>query len=133
MVFPGEEFYYLSELSDTVPILSCNSLSKRFILPGWRFGWIAIHDPKNHLESKFSFCSSFTILSAEINRFSIKIIIKEVRMGFNDLTTRILGPNSLVQGAIPEILANTPNHYYDNVMRILSVIKNKNTLKIKNV
>jgi len=68
MVFPGQEFTYMSELSDNVPILSCNALSKRFILPGWRFGWIAIHDPKNYL--------------------------KDVRLGFNDLTTRILGPNS---------------------------------------
>ncbi len=51
MVFPGYEFYYMSELSESVPILSCNALSKRFILPGWRFGWIAIHDPKNYLHS----------------------------------------------------------------------------------
>jgi tyrosine aminotransferase len=94
MVFPGNESYYMAELSDTVPILSCNALSKRFMLPGWRFGWIAIHDPKNHLQ--------------------------KVRQGFADLTTRILGPNSLVQGALPDILANTPKEYYDDVMQILS-------------
>ncbi len=50
-VFPGEEFYYVSELTQTVPVLSCNALSKRFMLPGWRFGWIAIHDPKDHIKS----------------------------------------------------------------------------------
>lgn len=94
MVFPGYEFYYMSELSESVPILSCNALSKRFILPGWRFGWIAIHDPKNYLH--------------------------KVRMGFNDLTTRILGPNSLIQAALPEILANTSQSYYDGVMKTLS-------------
>lgn len=94
MVFPGEEFYYVSELTQTVPVLSCNALSKRFMLPGWRFGWIAIHDPKDH--------------------------IKNVRLGFNDLTTRILGPNSLVQGALPYILENTPQSYFDDVMNILS-------------
>ena len=54
MVFSNREFFYLSELTDTVPIISCNALSKRFILPGWRFGWIAIHDPKNFLKGKFS-------------------------------------------------------------------------------
>ena len=54
MVFPGNDFYYMAELSDNVPILSCNAISKRFILPGWRFGWIAIHDPKNHLTSNFN-------------------------------------------------------------------------------
>ena len=53
MVFSGKEFYYFSELTERVPVLSCNALSKRFILPGWRFGWIAIHDPKNFFESNF--------------------------------------------------------------------------------
>ena len=52
MAFPGNECYYMAELSDNVPILSCNALSKRFMLPGWRFGWIAIHDPKDHIKSK---------------------------------------------------------------------------------
>lgn len=42
-------------------------------------------------------------------------------MGFNDLTTRILGPNSLIQAALPEILANTSQSYYDGVMKTLSV------------
>jgi tyrosine aminotransferase len=51
MAFPGKEFFYMAELSPTVPIISCNSLSKRFILPGWRFGWLALHDPKDHLKS----------------------------------------------------------------------------------
>jgi tyrosine aminotransferase len=52
MVFRGKEFFYMSELTQNVPILSCNALSKRFLLPGWRFGWIAIHDPRDHLKSK---------------------------------------------------------------------------------
>lgn len=86
----------MSEVSDRVPILSCNALSKRFILPGWRFGWIAIHDPKNHL--------------------------KDVRHGFNDLTTRILGPNSLVQAALTDIVEQTPQTYFDEIMQIISVI-----------
>jgi len=51
MVFPGNEFYFMSELTQNVPILSCNALSKRFMLPGWRFGWIAIHDPQGHIKS----------------------------------------------------------------------------------
>lgn len=54
MAFPGNECYYMAELTDTVPILSCNALSKRFMLPGWRFGWIAIHDPKDHIKSKIT-------------------------------------------------------------------------------
>jgi tyrosine aminotransferase len=95
MVFAGKEFYYLSELTDIVPIISCNALSKRFILPGWRFGWLAIHDPKNYL--------------------------KDIRPGLMDLTTRILGPNSLVQGVVCELLEKTPQAYFDRTMAIVQV------------
>ena len=46
-----------------------------------------------------------------------------MRAGFNDLTTRILGPNSLVQASVIEILEHTPQSYFDNIMEILAVRK----------
>ena len=48
-----------------------------------------------------------------------------MRAGFNDLTTRILGPNSLVQASVIEILEHTPQSYFDNIMEILAVRKIK--------
>lgn len=43
-VFPGTDFISVSSLSKTVPVLSCGGLTKRFLVPGWRIGWIVIHD-----------------------------------------------------------------------------------------
>ena len=42
MAFAGEgpEFSYMAELTETVPILSCNGIAKRYLVPGWRLGWI---------------------------------------------------------------------------------------------
>ena len=57
--------------------------------------------------------------------------IQAVRLGFNDLTTRILGPNSLVQGAVPELLENTPQSYFDGIMEYLSVRKFSTSIKAK--
>jgi len=37
----------LATLSSDVPILSCGGLAKRWLVPGWRMGWILIHDRKN--------------------------------------------------------------------------------------
>ncbi|CAI7899334.1 unnamed protein product [Closterium sp. NIES-53] len=34
----------------SVPILTVSSLSKRFLVPGWRVGWIAVHDPRHILK-----------------------------------------------------------------------------------
>lgn len=43
-VFTNNTFHFLGALSKNVPILSCGGIAKRFICPGWRVGWIVIHD-----------------------------------------------------------------------------------------
>ena len=38
-----------ASLSDTVPVLSMNGVSKVYYAPGWRIGYMAIHDPISSL------------------------------------------------------------------------------------
>lgn len=92
-VFPGNEYHSISSLSKNVPVLSCGGLTKRFLVPGWRMGWIIIHDRHNAFD--------------------------EVREGLVSLSSRILGSNSLVQGALPAILKNTPQKFYDELVETL--------------
>ncbi|XP_071875144.1 tyrosine aminotransferase isoform X1 [Bombus fervidus] len=94
MVFPGRTFHSLASLSKEVPILSCSGLTKRFLVPGWRMGWIIIHDRQNVLE-------------------------KEIRKALHCLSQRIIGSNTLIQGALPTILKNTPQEFYDGVVKML--------------
>lgn len=94
-VFPGIEYVAVSALSKTVPVLSCGGLTKRFLVPGWRLGWIVVHDRND--------------------------VLKDVHQGLENLSTRILGGNSLVQGALPAILKNTPQSFFDNLINILYV------------
>lgn len=92
-VFPGQQFHAVSSLSRKVPVLSCGGLTKRFLVPGWRMGWIIIHDRDN--------------------------VFREVRKGLANLSARILGANTLVQGALPDILRNTPQQFYDDLVLTL--------------
>ncbi len=46
MVFKGETFTPLATLTK-LPILTCGGLAKRYLVPGWRVGWILVHDPSN--------------------------------------------------------------------------------------
>ncbi|KAI8899183.1 pyridoxal phosphate-dependent transferase [Globomyces pollinis-pini] len=85
MVFTGESFHPLATLTNTVPILTCGGLAKRYLVPGWRVGWIFIHD-KNK-------------------------VFDEVRAGIINLSQLIIGSNSIIQAAIPEILA-TDNEFH---------------------
>lgn len=48
MVFDDNHpFYSMAELSADVPVLILSGLAKQYLVPGWRVGWIVIHDPLN--------------------------------------------------------------------------------------
>ncbi|BES88882.1 Aminotransferase class I and II [Nesidiocoris tenuis] len=91
LVFKGETFVPIADVSNEVPVLKCSGLTKRFLIPGWRVGWIVVHDRQG-------------------------ILSKEIRGGLQQLATRILGCNTLVQGAIPQILRETPQSFYDETV-----------------
>lgn len=88
-VFPGVQYYSIASLSKEVPILSCSGLTKRFIMPGVRMGWIVIHD-KHHA-------------------------LKEVKQGLTRIAGRNFGPNCTIQLALPAILKNTPQTFFDEI------------------
>ncbi|PIO32536.1 hypothetical protein AB205_0192350 [Aquarana catesbeiana] len=94
MVFEYGAFKALAPLSTNVPILSCGGLAKRWLVPGWRMGWILIHDRKD-------------------------IFGKEIREGLVRLSQRILGPCTIVQGALDHIINRTPQHFYDNTINFI--------------
>lgn len=94
-VFPGSEHVAVSSLAENVPVLSCGGLTKRFLVPGWRMGWIVIHDRNG--------------------------VLGEVSTGIRNLSTRILGSNTIIQGAIPDILEHTPQCFFDDIIDILHV------------
>lgn len=84
-------FTALSKLSKTVPILTCGGISKTCLIPGLRLGWIIINDRQNIFDAS-------------------------IRNGLNRLTQRLMGPNSLVQGALEDILRNVPETFYTQTM-----------------
>lgn len=89
-VFSGFKYHSFASLSQDVPILACGGLTKRYLVPGWRMGWIVINDRHDALS--------------------------EVRQGLTRLSTRILGPNTLVQAALPRILRDTPASFYTETL-----------------
>jgi len=94
MVFNGETFTPLASLSTNVPILTTGGLAKRWMIPGWRLGWILVHD--RH-----------------------EIFGKEVRDGLVKMTQLILGANSLVQSCLADLFQNTPDEYYQQNLKQL--------------
>ena len=52
MVFKGQQFYSIASLSKNVPVLSCGGIGKKYLVPGWRVGWILIHDRNEVLKKE---------------------------------------------------------------------------------
>jgi len=93
IVFSSEKFYALAGLTSgaiDVPILTCGGLAKQFLVPGWRMGWIAIHD----LQPPHT-----PVLTA-------------VREGANRLAQLILGATTVLQAALPTIFTKLDPHFY---------------------
>ncbi|XP_062139772.1 tyrosine aminotransferase [Drosophila sulfurigaster albostrigata] len=92
-VFPGSHHVAVSNLTREVPVLSCGGLTKRFLVPGWRMGWIIVHDQHKRLGNALT--------------------------GLKNMCGRILGSNTIIQGALPDILTKTPQSYFDGVIDVL--------------
>ncbi|KAG8196442.1 hypothetical protein JTE90_012267 [Oedothorax gibbosus] len=95
-VFAGEEFYPIASMSLSVPILTCSGLTKRFLVPGWRMGWVVVHDRN-------------------------EVFGSSVRNGLQSLCQRIMGSNTVIQGAIPSILRDTPQRFYNEVISSVQI------------
>lgn len=83
IVFSGEEFAPMQVHSGDVPVLSLGGLAKEFVCPGWRVGWVTIHDRGGRLA--------------------------DIKTGLKQLTQLIVGANSLVQACIPSVLTPESN------------------------
>ena len=93
MAFKPYKFIPLASLSKKVPILTVGGIAKQYLVPGWRVGWILIHDRDG--------------------------LFSEVRKGLNALSQLILGSNSLIQSILPNLLHDTSKEFYADTLKQL--------------
>jgi tyrosine aminotransferase len=93
----GEPFVQCAEVTTTVPVLSVCALSKKWLAPGWRVGWIVVHDA---------------------NRILADAGVPDALLKLCQVT---LGPPSLLQAAVPEIVLSTPQDWYTGVLGCLQL------------
>lgn len=78
----GAPFYRFSEISDEVTIISIGSLSKLFVVPGWRLGWFVLYDKQNKLD-----------------------LIRQAIMKIKNI---LLHPVSFISNALPQLFTEVP-------------------------
>jgi len=81
MAFNGLEFTSASAVTGCdAPVLVLGGISKRFVVPGWRLGWLAVCDRMKVLENS------------------------KLRQALRQLTTRMLLPSKIIQDVLPQML-----------------------------
>lgn len=95
MVFGPTEFTPMAAFSLKVPVLTVGGISKRWLAPGWRLGWIIIADPKGIL-------------------FRGKVV--EALMRLMQMT---IGTSTLSQAAVSGMLLNTPSSFFEETIMSL--------------
>ncbi|CAN6237954.1 unnamed protein product [Urochloa humidicola] len=95
LVFGDTPFIPMGVFGHIAPVLSIGSLSKRWIVPGWRLGWVAVCDPKKILKET-------KILTSITN--------------FLNVST---DPATFIQGALPQILENTKEDFFKRIIGLL--------------
>nr|CAB3449690.1 unnamed protein product [Digitaria exilis] len=95
LVFGESPFIPMGVFGDIAPVLSIGSLSKRWIVPGWRLGWVSVCDPKKILQES-------RILTSMTN--------------FLNVST---DPATFIQGALPQILENTKEDFFKRIIGLL--------------
>lgn len=93
----------------------------RFLVPGWRMGWIIVHDRNGVFEKEVRLAKS-PHESVVFNKMPISCVF-QVRSGLQRLSQRIIGSNTIVQGAIPTILKNTPQEFFDRTVDHVEVLQ----------
>ncbi|KAM3204002.1 hypothetical protein P3L10_027411 [Capsicum annuum] len=103
LCFGNNPFVSMGVYGSITPMLTLGSISKRWIVPGWRLGWIAMIDPSGVLKKSGS-SIAFAFHIAEC---------------LQDYLEYSANPATIVQGAVPHLLEKTSKDFFLNINNIL--------------
>lgn len=87
-VFGSNPFVPMGKFSSIVPVVTLGSISKGWNVPGWRTGWLALHD---------------------LNGVFRNTKILQAAREFLEINSK---PPTVIQAAIPTILEKTPKEFF---------------------
>ncbi|CAH1444555.1 unnamed protein product [Lactuca virosa] len=106
LAFGQNPFVPMGVFGSMVPVLTLGSLSKRWIVPGWRLGWFVTTDPNSMFK----------------NAKTVERLKK-----YFDICG---GPATFIQAAVPRIIKETSDTFF---MRTLDILKHTSDVCMKKI
>ncbi|KAI3714239.1 hypothetical protein L1987_72836 [Smallanthus sonchifolius] len=100
IVFGENPFVPMGVFGSITPVITLGSISKRWMVPGWRIGWLVTHDPDGILKENG--------------------IIRSIKQYFHISPY----PPAFIQGALPHILAKTNKDFFSGVLNMIKEAAN---------
>ncbi|CAN6444452.1 unnamed protein product [Victoria cruziana] len=107
--FGSKPFVPMGAFGSVVPVITVGSISKRWMVPGWRLGWLVTCDPNGILKQ---------------NK-----VVDCIKKYLNVSTD----PATIMQAAVPKILGETTEDFFDETVQMLKLTADicySNLLKI---
>ena len=64
--YGGKSFHAAHRTNGEVPVMLCGGIAKRYMVPGWRVGWLVLFDRHNYFKSSVSFAAPLPPLLAVV-------------------------------------------------------------------
>ncbi|XP_042507322.1 nicotianamine aminotransferase 1-like isoform X2 [Macadamia integrifolia] len=95
ITFGVKPFVPMGTFGSIAPVITLGAISKRWVVPGWRLGWLVITDPIG--------------------------VLKETKMvdSINSCLNICSDPVTFIQGSIPKIIEDTKEDFFRNIIDIL--------------
>ncbi|XP_018481522.1 S-alkyl-thiohydroximate lyase SUR1-like [Raphanus sativus] len=88
-IYGENPFVPMGMFASIVPVVTLGSISKGWLVPGWRIGWMAMHDPNNV--------------------FKTTGVVESIKEFLNISPD----PSTILQFALPNILENTKKDFFE--------------------
>lgn len=95
LAFGGNPYVSMGAFGSITPVITLGSISKRWIVPGWRLGWLVTNDPNGILHKS-------GVVESIVSSLNISC-----------------DPATFIQGAVPQIIEKTTDDFYSNIISIL--------------
>jgi len=79
ILFDGEKHISIAAIAGDVPVLTFNGLSKNYVMPGWRVGWLIVHDPRGYMHDVVEGIRQLMrcrLCSPHLQQYAIKVALE---------------------------------------------------------